>query len=217
MVRFKTYLPTSYSPVFEILKKHHKTAFSEFCDNHEDLFANRRELSQKTGICASQLSRLINSQTVPEAETLQKLANALPLKEKEKEELLSCSGDWPRFWEIINEKFQEAKVTKSELYEQINHAHAPLYKQKLYYCMKHNSKPSFELVLALCVVFNDITDSENQIKNAERLFHLAGYSFSGYYKLDFIKECIGYGFHKPDAIDAEFKYQIRAKYYAFVA
>lgn len=219
MVKFKTTLPLKYSPVFEISKDALRTAFYEFYENHSELFSDRKKLSQRTGICGSQLSRLINSEIIPTIETLQKLAAVLPLTDSEKEELLSCSGDGIQFWSFFNEKFGKLNLTKSELYIKTRAANAYLYKQKLNNCIKTKSKPSFELALAFCVIFNKLYDPKDRIKKAEHLFHLSGYSLSlsKTSKLEFIKKCICYGYSEPNQIDAEYYEQIRVQKLNLVA
>lgn len=219
MVKFKTTLPLNYSPVFEISKDALRTAFYEFYENHKELFSDRKKLSQQTGICGSQLSRLINSEIIPTRETLQKLAAVLPLTDSEKIELLSCSGDGTQFWSFFNENFKKLNLTKSELYKKTCAANAYLYKQKFNNCIKTNSKPSFEIALAFCVIFNKFSDPNDRIKNAEYLFHLAGYSLSlsRISKLEFIKECIAYGYSDPYKINAEYYEQIQVQKLNLVA
>ena len=217
MVKFKTHLPLYYSPIFEIPEKSRRTAFYEFCEKHEMLFLNRKELSKKTGICPSQLSRLFNSEIVPSKTTLLKFSNAFPLNDSEREELLSCSGDWGRFWSVIKNKLREMNLKGDKLYTQMQLAHISIYKQKLSYCLANNSKPSFALALAFCVICNKDTKEEDRIKNAEQLLHYAGYSFSGSSKIEFIKECIYYGYSNPSQVNTEYEDQIRQYYFASVA
>ena len=217
MVKFKTPLPLNYSPVFEISKDALRTAFYEFYENHKELFSDRKKLSQQTGICGSQLSRLINSEIVPTEKTLEKLAAVLPLSDSERDELLSCSGNGTLFWTVISENLKKLNLTKSELFSKVNAANACLYKQKYSNCIKNNPRPSFEVALALCVIFSKLSAPQDRITDAENLFRLSGYSLSGTSKLEFIKECIGYGYSELYTIDAEYEEQIRKNSLLFVA